>query len=122
MGDMSNNFNRSEFACKGEGCCNHTARIQQRLVNALQKLRENINKPIIVVSGYRCSKHNIEVGGAKESMHVKGLAADIKVDGMSVEELYEAVLAIPDFSNGGVGIYKTWIHVDVREKKARWKG
>lgn len=122
MGDMSNNFNRSEFACKGKGCCNHAARIQQRLVNALQKLRENINKPIIVVSGYRCSKHNIEVGGAKESMHVKGLAADIRVDGMSIQELYEAVLAIPAFSDGGVGIYKTWIHVDIREKKARWKG
>ena len=46
--------------------------------NTLDPLRESYGKPIIVTSGYRCSKLNTVVGGAISSQHVKGEAADIQ--------------------------------------------
>lgn len=44
----------------------------------LDPLREKYGKPIIVSSGYRCKKLNSAIGGAKNSQHCLGFAADIK--------------------------------------------
>lgn len=46
--------------------------------NVLDPLRQAYGKPIIVTSGYRCTKLNKAVGGASFSQHVKGEAADIR--------------------------------------------
>lgn len=74
-GDMlTNNFSRSEFACKC-GCGKND--ISPELVNMLQKIRTAMGEPITVTSGCRCEKHNKAVGGVENSWHVKGLAADI---------------------------------------------
>jgi len=80
MGDLSRNFSRSEFACR---CCGK-ADIDPRLVDALQELRDLANAPIRVSSGYRCSEHNRAVGGAKQSRHLRGHAADIVIKSLSV--------------------------------------
>ena len=120
MGNMSKNFNKSEFACHGLNCCGGKSEISKDLVAALQKLRDLIGKPIKINSGYRCKKHNENVGGAPNSFHVQGLAADISVNGMTIEELKDYVHKIPEFENGGIGLYKRWIHVDIRKTKARW--
>lgn len=45
--------------------------------NVLDPLREKYGKPIRVNSGYRCPKHNLAVGGATGSQHMKGEASDI---------------------------------------------
>lgn len=44
----------------------------------LQPLREAYGKPIIVTSGYRSPELNKAIGGAKNSQHMRGQAADIK--------------------------------------------
>lgn len=121
MAQLTKNFSSEEFKCHGRSCaCGGKASVSINLVNALQKLRDLIGKPIIIVSGYRCKKHNEYVGGAPNSFHVQGLAADIKVKDMSIDDLEKYVHQIPEFENGGIGMYKTWIHVDVRKGKARW--
>jgi uncharacterized protein YcbK (DUF882 family) len=86
---------------------------------ALQKLRDFVGEPIYIVSGYRCRKHNIAVGGAERSYHVKGMAADIVIAKYSVSEAVVAVKQVDEFRNGGVGHYRTWIHVDIGPKR-RW--
>ena len=53
------------------------------LALGLERIRNIIGQPITVTSGYRSPKVNSGVGGSKTSDHVKGLAADIKVNGMS---------------------------------------
>jgi uncharacterized protein YcbK (DUF882 family) len=54
-------------------------------------------------------------------MHLYGEAADIHVEGMSVQELAAECEKIEAFRNGGIGIYdRGWVHVDVRRKRARW--
>ena len=52
--------------------------------NVLDPLREKYGKPIKVNSGYRCPKHNLAVGGATQSQHMKGEAADIAPVGLQV--------------------------------------
>ena len=55
--------------------------------NLLQPLRDRLNKPIIINSCYRCEQLNIAVGGAKNSQHRYGEAADIEIIGMSNYDL-----------------------------------
>lgn len=117
---LSKNFKRSEFTCH---CGCEDDRVRPELIEALQELRNLVNAPIIVTSGFRCIEHNKACGGAKNSQHVYGRAADIHVSGMSQSTLASLAEKIPAFKNGGIGIYKTWVHVDVRPTgKARWNG
>ena len=88
------------------------------LVNALEALRAAIGKPINVNSAYRCMRHNAEVGGAPNSLHPRGMAADVWVKGMTPMELYEAARKVPAF--GGFGVAGTFLHLDVRTTVARW--
>ena len=59
------------------------------------------------------------MGGKFDSQHLYGVAADITVAGVRPDEVY--AFADEYLSGwGGVGRYKTFTHVDVREKKSRW--
>jgi len=111
-------FKSSEFKCK---CCGKlpSGGISQDLMNKLEVLRSKLgNRKITIVSGYRCPSHNKAVGGAKNSQHLYGRAADIIVEGVAPSTVANAAESI--FSNGGLGRYKTFTHVDVRGYKARW--
>jgi uncharacterized protein YcbK (DUF882 family) len=68
---LSKNFSSNEFDCHGKNCCS-TTKIDSKLIEYLQKIREHFNKPIIISSGYRCEKHNKKIGGATKSYHMKG--------------------------------------------------
>lgn len=60
----------------------------KELLEGLQQIRDVLNKPIKITSGYRAEKLNKLVGGVKNSSHLKAWAADIKVDGMTAKELF----------------------------------
>jgi zinc D-Ala-D-Ala carboxypeptidase len=123
MGDLSRNFNRSEFACKGEDCCGHSAPVHPDLVEALQALRDRIGKPLSITSGFRCNRHNQAISGEDHSFHTLGMAADVACpDGIGPEELAALADGIELFHQGGIGIYPSWVHLDVRKNgKARWR-
>ena len=116
---MSEHFQIEEFACHdGCGFCLPNP----KLIAALEKLRALIGKPIIINSGCRCKKQNAKVGGEVNSQHLMGNAADIVAHGATMNELFVAATEIPEFKQGGIGIYDTWVHVDVRNTgtPARW--
>jgi uncharacterized protein YcbK (DUF882 family) len=107
---LSKNFKLSEFTCK---CGCGTVKIDMDLVRLLQVLRDIINKPINVAIGYRCPAFNASIPTAsKNSQHMLGKAADIKVTGILPEELSYLAKKV-GFT--GVGVYDTWVHVDVRD-------
>lgn len=111
-------FRAREFRCF-DGC--QQVFIAPKLVKLLDVLRDNIGCAIYVNSGYRTTAHNTKVNGAKNSMHLYGCAADIRPANNELAKLYE--LADLHLNNsGGLGKYKTFIHVDVRTKKSRWEG
>ena len=78
-------------------------------------------KEIIVHDGYRCAGHNQQVGGVTDSEHTCGMAADIAIPGLSLQQMYELALQVPPFLNGGIGVYDGgFLHVDIRPHQARW--
>jgi uncharacterized protein YcbK (DUF882 family) len=110
-------FNRSEFACKC-GCGFDT--VDAELLQHVTVVREYFNTPVRINSACRCESHNRKVGGSTGSLHKKGRAADITVDGVDPSK----VVAFLDnvVSPGGLGEYKTFTHVDSRRGAARWVG
>jgi uncharacterized protein YcbK (DUF882 family) len=110
-------FNLSEFACP---CCQKVM-LHPRLLAKLEKLREVLERPVYITSGYRCPSYNQKVGGVVNSYHLIGLAADIQVKDINLMELLEIGENI-DFN--GIGFYekKNCLHFDVRPtKRARWR-
>ena len=105
-----------------------TVMVDEVLTVVLQCIREYFGKAVTITSGYRTAAHNAAVGGAKSSQHLLGRAADIRVQGVSVEDVAAyAESLMPDW--GGVGRYPVkagrttgWVHVDTRADKARWRG
>lgn len=115
MGTLTLNFSLHEFRCRC-GCGGDY--VDMDLVHALQRLRDILGVPLRVTSGFRCATHNRHVGGAKGSQHLLGFAAD--VTGAPVVRMLLAALRVPAFRAGGIGTYRTWIHLDVRTGRARW--
>lgn len=115
---LSANFTVKEFACS-DGT--DPVFVAPELVTVLQKIREHFKKPVIINSGYRTVSKNKAVGGAAYSQHLYGTAADITVKGVTPKEVAAyAETLMPQ--KGGIGIYSTFTHVDVREVKSRWNG
>ncbi len=119
MSQLTKNFRSEEFACPCGKCTLH---IEQRLVDALQKIRDLAATPIKITSGYRCVSHNKAVGGSPNSQHIRGIAADISIVGNSIEEMAQLAANVDEFKHGGIGVYpqENFIHVDVRGTVARW--
>lgn len=115
---VSEFFSLSEFACP---CCGRVKVSEQftELVARLHELRKVLGKPVKTTSGYRCSDHNEEVGGAAQSQHLLGAAADIIVSGVKPGEVAEQAERV---GFRGIGIYSTFTHVDVRDKPTKWRG
>ena len=113
---LSPNFKVNEFACS-DGT--DTIFIAPALVTVLQQIRDHFKAPVTINSGYRTEAKNKAVGGAAYSQHKYGTAADITVKGVApkdVAEYAETILA----GMGGIGIYKSFTHIDVRKAKSRW--
>lgn len=120
---LSNNFSVAEFSCHGNGCCS-TTKIDDKLVEYLQKIRDHFGKPVTISSGHRCEKHNRSVGGATASRHVKGQAADIVVKGVEPAEVAKYAESMGVL---GIGLYETardgyFVHIDTRTTKSFWYG
>lgn len=121
MGNLTKNFSRSEFACKGQQCCGHSAPINPDLVDALQLLRDRIGTPLIINSGFRCIKHNTETPeAAHDSQHCLGLAADVALPiGVSIDTFLNLARSIYAFSGIGIGI--SFLHLDIgRPQRIEW--
>ncbi len=123
---LTKNFHIDEFKCHdGTVVPKEFFENVLELAENLQVLRTKLGKPIHVVSGYRTPDYNKKIGGAKKSQHMSAKAADIKVKGIGPKRLSErvkALIAEGSMKKGGVGIYPTFTHYDVRGTNARWWG
>ena len=108
-------FKVKEFACKDGS---QVVFIDDYLYTILDILRHKLGKPVIITSGYRTPEWNKKCNGAKYSYHMRGMAADIRVDGMSAKELAKALNDIVP-NTGGIIVYNSWVHFDTRNKKYR---
>ena len=115
MGDISRYFNRSEFKCP---CCGKNT-VDAELLDVLVSLRHTFKASVYITSGNRCEAYNKKIGGAEKSQHIESKAADIQVADISPESVYNYLnQRYPN--KYGIGKGKTFCHIDVRGKKARW--
>ena len=102
-------FRKSEFACKcGCGACE----MDEKLIRAAEKTREHFDRPIIVSSGRRCTKHNAKVGGVTNSRHLSGKAMDFCVSGMSASMVLTYVQKLPEIRYA-YAIDGNFVHMDI---------
>jgi uncharacterized protein YcbK (DUF882 family) len=115
---LSDNFRVKEFACEDGS---DVIFIAPALVTILQKVRTHFGKAVTINSAYRTPTHNKKVGGAAYSQHLYGTAADIVVKGVAPKTVAAyAEKLLP--KSGGIGVYKSFTHIDVREVRSRWNG
>lgn len=92
------------------------------LVAAMDAIREKLGHPVRITNCYRASPYNTCVGGVTSSQHLKFKAADFICSGGTSGDWAEAAMAVrrDGIFNGGIGIYRSFVHVDVRGSNANW--
>ncbi|MBW1996376.1 MAG: peptidase M15 [Deltaproteobacteria bacterium] len=95
-----------EFACP---CCGKVE-MDEGFLRKLDLARDYSIVPFFITSGYRCERHNDRVGGKKNSAHLRGYAADIKVANSRARYYILEALMRVGFKRIGIG--SNFIHVD----------
>ena len=93
------------------------------LANQLQILRDYTGLPIKINIAYRPKWWELQQGRSGSSQHVLGKAADIVIQGMKPKDTYalvEYLIGKGVLKIGGLGNYKSFTHIDIRDNKARW--
>ena len=119
-------FDREEFRCqcKGKYCNGFPVEPDEDMVRTVNEIRRRLGAPITIVetngSGVRCPTHNANVGGVANSLHVKGLAADLH-SSKSPKEMHRVAEEVLG-NTGELGLYDWGIHVAVKCKYSRFNG
>lgn len=123
---LSTNFDWKEFESKDGAPMPDWVKDNVRdLAKNLEVIRAAAGAPMRINSGYRSPAHNTSIGGAKNSFHMKGMAADFTIQGKTIPEtisLIEKLIAQGKISKGGLGTYRTFVHYDIQGKNRRWNG
>jgi uncharacterized protein YcbK (DUF882 family) len=117
---ITGHFLYSDFICP---CCDTLKIIPAfyRHTAMLEHMRIRLGFPLIINSGYRCPKHNIKVGGAAHSWHLL-FATDIRPQDNTPEKLLALFTLAEEMDFGGIGRYESFIHLDLRPERSRWRG
>jgi uncharacterized protein YcbK (DUF882 family) len=124
---LTENFNIHEFRCHdGTGVPYDLVENVKELAENLQVLRDFLGEPVKILSGYRNPTYNrTVVEGALASQHMQAKAGDLTVKSKTPAELHaiiEKLISQKKMKQGGLGLYKGFVHYDVRGTKARWNG
>ena len=112
MGDLSENFSKSEFQCDcGCGYGRGDDDVSEDLLDLLEDIRSDLGKPMRVVSGCRCPAHNKAEGGVSNSAHTRGKACDVYCRG-GYHRRRLVDLAVKH-GVAGIGVARNFCHIDV---------
>lgn len=124
--ELTKNFDLEEFACRdGSPVPVELVPNVKELAKNLQVIRDYLGEPVHINSSYRTPTYNAKVGGAKKSQHLLAKAADITVKSKTPKQLkaiIEKLIAEKKIKQGGIGLYKGFVHYDIRGRAARWEG
>lgn len=121
MGNLSENFNHRDFACKCPQCKGEY-RIHLGLVGILEEITTHFKKRPKIVSAFFCEAYSESLKREKPSWHSKGKAVNITIEGIPAAEVFKFAEGIKGVN--GLGFYpeENAIHLDTRppEKKESW--
>lgn len=86
-------------------------RLRQLCKLILEPLRKELRKPIIISSGFRGREVNSAIGGAVNSQHMKGEAADIMVPGFPPQIVFETIIKLKLPYDQVIQEFDQWVHV-----------
>lgn len=101
-------FKTEDFDCQETG----ENKMDPEFIRKVDELRSAVGRPLYVTSGYRSPNHSIEAKKAQPGTHAQGIACDIKVSGGA--ERRELVKHAFYLGFTGIGVAKTFVHVDTR--------
>lgn len=107
------------YGIKNEPRPEHIQALTLLCFKTLEPIRAMIGKPIRVTSGYRSPKLNRAVGGSRTSQHVHGQAADIQVNGMTVQELFDKIVASGIPFDQIIQEFDSWVHISFSKSRQR---
>ena len=102
-------FKLSDFDCQETG----KNEMNEDFLIKLDDLRHECGFPFIITSGYRDKTHSIEARKTKAGTHAKGIASDIRIN--NGNEAYAIIKHAQSMGFNGIGVAKTFIHVDTRD-------
>ena len=110
-------FKREEFRCKcaGRYCDGYPAEMQEKVVRIADAARKHFGRPAHVVSGLRCQEWNRLQGGVWNSQHRYGEAIDLRIDGVTADDLMAFVDTQP--IRYAYKINGTNVHFDIPQGK-----
>ena len=111
------NFTPAEIGGKAQDPHDRTIIVVPAALDALQALRREWGRPIVITSGYRSPAYNRRVGGVAQSKHLQGIAFDCLML-PDQQDAFKAMAVRHGF--GGIGTYDTFIHIDTRPERKRW--
>lgn len=121
---LTKNFSKAEFDSKdGTAMPLEVLQNVQRLAENLQKIRDKVDVPITILSGYRSPRHNRIVGGKPRSFHLTGMAADISCAQIKPAQLALVIKDMMDageIEKGGLKAYNSFVHYDIRGSHVTW--
>ena len=103
-------FKLSDFNCKETG----NNEMSEEFLEKLDDLRHKCGFPFIITSGYRDPSHSIEARKAKAGTHAQGIASDIRIN--NGNEAYDIIKNAQSMGFNGIGVAKSFIHVDIRKR------
>lgn len=123
-GQLTTNFHIREFKCKdGSKVPEALEANVMLLATQLQVLRDFIGIPIHLNSAYRTEAYNASIGGSPKSQHKLAKAADMVTSKYTPKQLAAIIKKLikqGKMMQGGVGVYPSFVHYDVRGTEARW--
>lgn len=90
----------------------HLANLE-RLARFLEEVRKILGKPIMINSAYRGPEVNAKVGGSRNSQHMVGCAADIRVPGMTPDQVCRAIIASDLQYDQLIREFDSWTHISI---------
>jgi len=102
-------FKLSDFDCQETG----NNEMSEEFLEKLDELRHVCGFPFIITSGYRDPSHSIEARKAKAGTHARGIASDIRIN--NGNEAYQIIKNAQSMGFNGIGVAKSFIHVDIRK-------
>lgn len=121
---LTKNFKLEEFSCKdGTVVPQELIPNVQELASYLQIIRNELGFGFTPNSAYRTIDHNKDIGGSKKSRHLTAEACDIpakKISSIKLYNLIDRLIKDGKIKEGGLGLYNSFVHYDIRGYRARW--
>ncbi len=115
---ISDHFSKKDFLFTTEGG-DQKLKISMGLVGGLELLRSIAKKRIMITKGYITPEAAEKEGNWKRNYHPLGLAADIRIDGISNEDAFLMAESVPEFKGIGLSLDGNHVHVDTRKTAER---